>query len=148
MRTALMLVCVLVLGAFATGCGGKKRVGPDSETRETERRDASDSVEKLGSRKVDFKGDRDTIVVGAHEGTFEAIRLDVDGSAMEMWDIVITYGNGDKHSPTTRLIFGENSWSRRIDLPGGNRIIKKIEFAYKSRNVRTGRATVTVYGVH
>ena len=146
MRILSTLLCLAVLLALVPGCGGRR--GPGSATPETEHRDPTDRAELLGTRRVDFKADHDTISVGAHDGTFEALRIDVEGSALEMWDVKITYGNGDKHSPATRLIFGENSWSRRIDLPGGNRVIKRIDFVYKSRTARTGKATVKVYGIH
>ncbi|MCA8945610.1 MAG: hypothetical protein KDB29_05245, partial [Planctomycetes bacterium] len=74
-----LLALVLALLGFTPACGGKKpinRIDGDSN-----------QVELLGSRKVNFKGDFDTIPVTLFEGTFRAIRIDVDGSALEMWDI-------------------------------------------------------------
>jgi hypothetical protein len=35
-------------------------------------------------------------------------------------------------APDTRLVFGEDSWSRIIDLPGAHRVIRKVEFKYKN----------------
>jgi len=101
--------------------------------------------EPLGSRRVSFAVDRDVIDVGAREGTFNAIRIEVDGGALEMYNIVLTFGNGDTWSPNTRVVFGRGSWSRLIDLPGPARFIRKIEFWYRSR-LRRGQATVRVFG--
>ena len=98
----------------------------------------------LGSRRVNLAVDRDVIVVGPREGTFDAIRIEVDGGNLEMYNIRLTLGNGDTWSPNTRVLFREGSWSRLIDLPGA-RVIRKIEFWYRSR-VRRGQATVRVFG--
>jgi hypothetical protein len=100
--------------------------------------------ELLGSRRVSFAVERDAIVVGPGEGTFDAIRIEVDGGSLEMYDIRLTFGNGDTWSPNTRVLFREGSGSRLIDLPGA-RLIRKIEFWYRSR-LRRGQATVRVFG--
>ena len=101
--------------------------------------------EPLGSRRVSFAVDRDVIDVGAREGTFEAIRIEVEGGSLEMYNIRLTFGNGDTWSPNTRVLFRQGSWSRQIDLPGPARVIRKIEFWYRSR-LRRGQATVRVFG--
>ena len=135
-----LLALVLALLGFTPACGGKKAINRvDGDNNQ---------VELLGSRKVNFKGDFDTIPVTLFEGTFRAIRIDVDGSALEMWDIDVYFSNGGHEDFNTRLNFAEGSWSRRIDLRGGARGIKKVTFKYKSKNVRTGRATVKLYGIH
>lgn len=103
------------------------------------------SWEPLGSRRVSFAVDHDVIEVGMREGTFNAIRIEVDGGALEMYNIVLTFGNGDTWSPNTRVVFRQGSWSRLIDVPGPARFIRKIEFWYRSR-LRRGQATVRVFG--
>src|SRR5712671_3792951 len=72
----------------------------------------------LGSRRVSFAVDRDVIDVGLPEGTFNAIRIEVDGGTLEMYNIVLTFGNGDTWSPNTRVVFRQGSWTRLIELPG------------------------------
>jgi hypothetical protein len=101
--------------------------------------------ELLGSRTVSFVADRDVIDVGLREGTFDAIRIEVEGGTLEMFNIRLTFGNGDTWSPNTRVLFRQGSWSRLIDLPGPARFIRKIEFWYRSR-LRRGQATVRVFG--
>lgn len=142
MKTAqLSLMLILLIAAIVTpACSGKKTIN---------RIDGDDDrVELLGTRKVNFGADHDTILVTLLEGTFRAIRLEVDGSAMEMWDIDVFFSNGGHQDINTRLNFGEGSWSRRIDLTGGARGIKKVTFKYKSKKLRSGRATVKLYGIH
>ena len=114
MRTAqlsVLLLALLMLGV-STGCG--KRGARPINTQDGD----TDRVELLGTRKVDFKGDFDTIMVTLKEGTFHAIRVDVEGSAIEMWDIDVFFSNGGHEDFNTRLNFAEGSWSRRIDLRG------------------------------
>ncbi len=101
--------------------------------------------EPLGSRRVSFAVDHDVIDVGVREGVFDAIRIEVGGGTLEMYNIRLTFGNGDTWSPDTRVLFRQGSWSRLIDLPGPARVIRKIEFWYRSR-LRRGQATVRVFG--
>jgi len=86
--------------------------------------------DKLGERTVDGKADKDTIVVGRDDGRFKTIQLKVDGSALEMYDVLVTFGDGSSFSPPTRLKFDKGTTSRAIDLPGATRTIKKIDFKY------------------
>ena len=98
----------------------------------------------LGSRRVSFRLDHDAIVVGAREGAFTAIKIEVAGGNLEMYNIRLTFGNGDTWSPNTRVQFQQGSGSRTIDLPGP-RVIRRIDFWYRSR-LRRGTATVRVFG--
>ena len=96
---------------------------------------------KLGARDVNFKAEVDTIKVGATEGTFSAIKLDVNRGGIVMYDIVVTFGNGETFSPKTRLKFSKGSLSRTIDLPGTARVIKKVQFVYKSQGKKRNKFT-------
>ncbi len=100
----------------------------------------------LGSRQVTFRAEKDTIVA-AHQGTFRRLQLRVSGSPLEMYNVRVTFGDGSRFSPNTRLVFTQGAWSRVLDLPGRARRIRKIEFWYRSRGVRSGRANIQVFGV-
>ena len=101
--------------------------------------------ELIGQRQVDFKGDRDTIS-GKTKGSFKQLRLVVKGGSIELSDMVVTFGNGEKFSPEMRHRFDESSSSRTIDLPGDRRSIRTIDFRYRSTDRREGKGTVAVYG--
>ncbi|MCE9581848.1 MAG: hypothetical protein K8T20_04955 [Planctomycetes bacterium] len=107
--------------------------------------DAKEKWEKLGTRIVDFVADKDTIEVGANEGRFDKIRIDVEDGNLDMWNIRVVFGDGQDFSPETKVEFRQGSMSRTIDLPGDTRVIRKIEFWYKSE-FKKGRATVHVFG--
>lgn len=104
-----------------------------------------DEWELLGTRQVNFRAEKDVIPVTGREGAFRAIKLEVEGGNLDMYNIRVIFGDGSVFSPETRINFREGSWSRTIDLPGAVRVIRRIEFYYKSE-VRRGRATVRVYG--
>lgn len=104
--------------------------------------------EKLGSRVVDYKLDRDIIHVGAHEGGFTKLKVNVDGGALNMHRMVVTYANGGSETIELRHNFGPDSGSRIIDIRGGKRLIKRITFFYDTKNLAQGKAVVTVYGRH
>lgn len=101
--------------------------------------------ELLGEREADFRVERERIDVGRREGRFSELRVAVRGAPLEMSNMVITFGDGNTFSPNIRQRFEENSWSRDIDLPGDRRVIRSVEFTYRSLNRREGRATVMLY---
>jgi hypothetical protein len=99
----------------------------------------------LGGRQVAFHAERDAIAVNPGP-TYRSIRLHVSGNDLEMYDVRVTFGNGEVWSPNTRLHFGQGTSSRQIDLPGGARHIQRIEFGYRARGRAQGHAFVQVVG--
>src|SRR4051794_7418917 len=73
---------------------------------------------KLAERTVNGRFDKDVIQVGSDDGTFTSIWLKVDGSALEMFDVKVVFGNGTEFEPKTRFIFGKDTNTGVIDLPG------------------------------
>jgi hypothetical protein len=101
--------------------------------------------EKLGQRMVSFAADHDVILAGG-QGRFNRLMIVVRDSALEMYDIKVTFGNGQHWSPATRLVFGEDTRSRIIDVPGADRFIRRVDFFYRSLGLASGRATVELWG--
>jgi hypothetical protein len=128
LRQFLALVCTLT----ALPLAARAAAGPDD-------------WQLLGSRRVSFSAEKDVIEVGVREGLFNAIRVEVQDGDLEMYNIRVVFGNGTAWSPDTRVAFRERSRSRVIDLPGEARVIRRIEFWYRSR-LRRGQATVQVLG--
>jgi hypothetical protein len=85
---------------------------------------------KLGERWVDGVRDRDVIAVGAREGRYRRIMIVVEHSALEMYDVVVVFGDGTRFSPSTRHVFSPDTRSHVIDLPGAQRVIRSVEFRY------------------
>lgn len=84
----------------------------------------------LGERTVNGGLDHDVIHVGRQDGKFHEIMVVAERAPVEIYDLVVTFGNGERYEPHTRLVFGPDSTSRNIDLPGGGRFIKRVDFRY------------------
>ena len=108
--------------------------------------DRASDWDKLGERWVNGGVDRDVIRVGKRDGRFVAVAIVVERSALELYDLVITFGDGSRFSPPVRAVFGPGSTSRVIDLPGDARWIKSIEFRYGNLP-GGGRAQVELWGL-
>lgn len=102
--------------------------------------------EPLGQREVDFRSDRDQIDVSRGEGRFRQIQVRVKNAPIEIYDMVVTFGNDQTFRPNLRHKFTERSGSRIIDLPGERRNVKRIDFNYKSISRREGKGMVEVFG--
>jgi hypothetical protein len=131
MRSLSVLAAALALGVSGSGCKGTVRESPLG------------TWGLLGSRLVEFHKEHDAILAGL-QGTFRAIRIEVDRADLQMHDIRVNFASGDSFSPEARHHFKEGSWSRVIDLPGARRVIKSVEFKYKTVGRREGRAKVSV----
>ncbi len=149
MTARIAAVLMLCLGFMLAGCGGERR-SDRADERHDDRRDAVADAwsgwDKLGERWVNYKAgvDRDTIMVTASEGWFTRIAIKCEHSALELFDLEVTFGDGEKFSPTTRLVFDKDSWSRVIDLPGSKRVIRKVEFRFKNLP-RGGKAQLELW---
>jgi hypothetical protein len=102
----------------------------------------------LGERVVAFRGDHDVVPVGRYEGGFRSMVVVVEKNDIELFNVVVVYGNGEREKFDTRMVFREGSRSRDLRFAGGERKIRAIEFTYKTvGNWQDGRARVLVYGV-
>ena len=104
--------------------------------------------EHLGSRSVNHTVDRDEIRVGAHDGSFRKIKLRVRNRAVEFGEVRVHYGNGTVQSIDLRRAIPAGGATRDIDLVGGNRVITKVVFWYKTVAPRGEKAVVQLYGRH
>lgn len=87
----------------------------------------------LGERTVAHRADHDTIEVGAYKGRFQKMTMYVVDNELELFDIDVKFGNGEHFHPAdAKFVFREGQRTRIIDLPGDERVIKKIDLRYKS----------------
>ena len=99
----------------------------------------------LGTREVNLQVDHDTIRLGYDAGRFRKIRFHVSGAPIHLYDVRVTFENGEVQT----LNFDENiqagSYSRVFDLPGWERVIRRIDLVYKKSH-GGGMALMTAYG--
>ena len=104
--------------------------------------------DKLGEKQVSFSLDRDEIQVGLVEGLFSAIKLKVQGRAINLHKLTVHFANGNKQEVNVRKNIPAGGETRVIELNGANlRVIDKISMTY-DKETAGGTATVSVWGRH
>lgn len=103
--------------------------------------------EKLGARLVKYDAEKDVIEVSAYEGRFNAVRIKVEKSDINLYRVAIHYGNGNVQSAKVGKVIREGQTTRAINLKGsGRRIIKKVEFWYETKGYEGRKARVELWG--
>jgi hypothetical protein len=100
----------------------------------------------LGVRTVTANTDRDEIEVTATRGLFKKLKFTVKGHPIFLEKMIVHYGNGEVYDHPVRFNIAAGSESREIDLPGNNRIIKKVVFWYEKANWLGGAPVVSLWG--
>src|SRR4051812_29951823 len=119
MRSLLLLI-VGIVAVTSVGCV--------SEARPAEAHAMRNGYVYLGERWVNGGADHDVIHVGRKDGRFASIMLVVENAPVELFQLLVTFGNGTTYPIPTKLVFGPDSTSRMIDLPGGARVIRRVDF--------------------
>lgn len=104
--------------------------------------------EMLGSRSVSDRTEVDSISLSG-EGNFTALKIKVEGHAVEFHDIKIHFANGGVQDVQIRQVIRAGGESRVIDVNGGDRFIKNVEFVYDAQTRRRHRnagARIVLYG--
>jgi hypothetical protein len=134
-----MVISLAALGG--AGCV----VAPARPARPAEAHAMRNGFVYLGERTVNGGVDHDVIHVGRADGQFHELMIVVERAPVEVFDMVVTFGNGERWEPHTRLVFGPDSTSRNIDLLGGARFIKRVDFRYGNL-VAGAQAKVELWG--
>jgi len=101
----------------------------------------------LGSAKVHGGGvDHDEILVTAMRGDFSAIKLFVEHEGIEFERVVVHFANGDQSEMIIRDFIPAGGETRILDLPGRDRIIREVDFYYKSNPMTKRKGKVMLYG--
>jgi len=102
----------------------------------------------LGEKLVNDRLDHDILPVTARRGDFNSLMLKVKGASVDFKKMVVVYGNGERDEIELKHTINAGGSSRIIDLKGGDRIIKEIEFWYDANTIRGRKALVRVLGRH
>ncbi len=101
---------------------------------------------EIGEVKANYGGDHDAIFVQGPFDDFRKVKLKVSSADVNMQRMVITYDNGGKDEIPLKFVIREGETSRVIDLKGGKRSLRKIEFWFDTKGRFSGKARVTVFG--
>jgi hypothetical protein len=133
----MMLAALCIAGAVGGGCV--------SGAQPAEAHAMRNGYAYLGERFVNGGMDHDVIHVGRRDGRFTSIMIVVENAPVEIFDLAVTFGDGQRWEPHTKLVFGPDTTSRMIDLQGGARVIRRVDFRYGNL-VGGGQAKVELWG--
>jgi hypothetical protein len=101
----------------------------------------------IADKWINYGVDRDAIVFGDLKDDFRQIKLRITDAPLRMYDMKIYFDNGDVQDIALKSLFKQGDESRVIDLKGGMRHLRKIEFWYETQGVRKGKARIAVWGI-
>lgn len=104
--------------------------------------------EKLGQRNVNYRLDKDEIMVTAREGRFTAIKIMVRKSPINLHKAIIHFANGTRQEINVRDKIPAGGETRTIDIKGGKRVISKVVFWYDTKGLQDKKAVVELWGKH
>jgi hypothetical protein len=99
----------------------------------------------IGERRVSFMIDHDVIQATGNDN-YKQLKVKVKDGPVHIIDMDVHFENGDKFDVALKQRIPKDGESRVIDLPGGSRNVRKIEFWYETKGFRKGRGTVQVWG--
>ncbi|HLO79512.1 MAG TPA: hypothetical protein VK166_01055 [Chitinophagaceae bacterium] len=106
-----------------------------------------DNWRELGRVKAGHNGDHDVIHVDGPSDTFRKLKFRVTGSPLNMRKMVVTYDDkGVPENIDVRNDIPKDGESRAIDLKGGKRKLRSVEFWFETKGFLNGKAEVTLYG--
>lgn len=100
----------------------------------------------LGASKVHGRADHDAILVTGLKGDFSAIKLMVEHEGIQFERVVVHFANGGKQEMVLRDFIPAGGETRVMDLTGKDRIIRSVDFFYKSNAVTKRKGKVALYG--
>jgi hypothetical protein len=100
----------------------------------------------LGTTRANLLLDHDTIQVGANKGAFRKLRFHVQHRPIHLFDIRVTFGNGQVQVYNFNKHLPAGVWSAPLDLIGDKRFIRQIDIIYKKDPSFPGDAFLTIQG--
>lgn len=102
----------------------------------------------LGTTQAKFTADHDAIFIMGPYDYFRRIKFKVTDAPLNMVRMIVRYDDGGlPENIDVRFNIPQGGESRVIDLNGGKRKLKSIEFWYDTQGVLMGRADVTLFGM-
>jgi len=100
----------------------------------------------IADKSVSWGADHDVINLGNVNDDFRFLKLKVTDGPLKMYDMKVTFDNGEVQDVTIRALIRQGGESRVIDLNGDLRHLTKIEFWYETKGFLHGKARMAVWG--
>ncbi|MCD0472088.1 hypothetical protein [Flavobacterium sp. JAS] len=134
----LTVICITAI-SFTSQAQKINRVGSNAVN--------AGSWRVLGTVHAKHTADHDALNVPGPHDYYRRIKFKVTDSPLNMQRIVVCYDDGAPENINTRFNIPKGGESRVIDLKGGKRKLKSIEFWYDTQGFLNGKADVTVFAM-
>jgi hypothetical protein len=102
----------------------------------------------LGTTQANHKNDHDAIFVQGPYDFFRQLKFKVTDAPLNINRMIVRFDDGGlPENIELRSAIPQGGESRIIDLKGGKRKIKSIEFWYDTKGILRGRANLTLFGI-
>jgi Protein of unknown function (DUF2541) len=103
---------------------------------------------KLGSVRASHDADHDRITVAGPSDNFRKLKFKVKDAGVNLRQVVVTYDDGAPERLEIKEDLAAGAETRVIDLHGGKRSIRSIEFWYDTKGNKGDKAEVVAFGQH
>ena len=102
----------------------------------------------LGTTQAKHTSDHDAIIILGPYDFFRKLKFKVTDAPLNMQRMIVRYDDGGlPENIEVRYNIPQGGESRIIDLRGGKRKLKTVEFWYDTKGLLNGRANVTLVGM-
>ena len=102
----------------------------------------------LGHTQAKFSADHDAIYIAGPYDFFRRLKFKVTDAPINMVRMIVRYDDGGApENIDIRFNIPQGGESRIIDMRGGRRKLKSVEFWYDTQGILNGRADVTLFGL-
>lgn len=120
----------------------------EAQTVSQPRSGATGSWRYLGMVQAALSADHDAIYVKGPYDYFRKIKFKVTDAGLNLNRLIVRYDDGGlPEEVSVRQDIPQGGESRVIDLKGGKRKLKSVEFWYDTKGILNGRADVSLMGI-
>ena len=101
----------------------------------------------LGTTQAKHSADHDAIYVQGPYDYFRRLKFKVTNSPLNLQKMIVRYDDGAPENIEVRNEIPKGGESRVIDLRGGKRKLKMVEYWYDTKGILNGKANVTLFGM-
>ncbi len=135
----IILLCVIIIGSS---------VYVQAQQVNRPRPGGTGSWRLLGTTQAKHSADHDAIFVKGPYDYFRRLKFKVTDAPLNMDRMIVRYDDGGRpENIEVRYNIPKGGESRVIDLKGGKRKLKSVEFWYDTKGFLSGKADVSLFGI-
>jgi len=142
MKNSFFSVIVIFIFSIGFSYAGK------AQTVSNPRKGNTGTWRLLGTVQVKFSADHDALIINGPYDYFRKLKFKVTDAPLNMVSLLVRFDDGGAPEKIDiRFNIPQGGESRIIELKGGKRKLKSVEFWYDTKGVVNGRANLTLFGL-